>query len=354
MERFYKSGSVLELKVIGTGPQSPPLFKHSQSIKVQIIDVIEPITLSVVLRVRLIDDEVVDVLGGPSTIILKLYDHRFPTGLREGNFRYDAIPPWDPTTEDEFLDLIWGDRVQEFGSTYDQDEDKVPFDEKWNAAEKEAFLYTRCLRLYNCETTAYHALEALQGVDIPALYTNVQLQAGPVRVGPDGQSLQVNGLLLEEVKGFSLRDVAAHAPELSWSDICEQAIAIIHKIDECEIINEDVRIDNVLVRKSPTNQEADEQSFTYKAVLIDFALAWVRSALQPQPTDREWTIWKCSVDEEGGLGYMMQAKLQKRVGSRKKKVEVFPFTYCPSNRYTRLGDDTCIGPLGSFSGSPRA
>ena len=346
----YSPDTVLRLSVLGTGPRSPLFLRHLDSLKVQVINVIEPVTLSVVVHVKLLLDEEVTVPTPrfSPTAILKLYDRRFLAGLPENSYLYKNTPSWTSTTDQELFEFLRTHGIEKFGSTYDKDDEF--FDGSWTAIEKEAFLYTRCLRFYNCETKAYDTLETLQGIDIPALYANVQLQAEL-----DTQSIPVNGLLLETIEGFSLRDLMINAPEDSWQAICEEAIAIVNKIDDCNVINEDVRIDNVLVRKSNPDR-MDGNGTAYKVIFIDFALAWVRDSLKDKPTDQEWTTWKCGIDEEGALGYVIQEKLKRRVGSKKKKVDVFGFKYTPSQRYIHSGADLYKGPLGSFSattdGSP--
>jgi hypothetical protein len=152
--------------------------------------------------------------------------------------------------------------------------------------------------------------------------------------------LEVNGLLLEYISGFTLRDIATHAPEGNWQAICDDAISIIHRIDDLGVLNKDVRIDNVLVRHL-TNKETEEAMF--KAVFIDFALSEVRGKISAE----DWTVKKCGQDEEGAIGYVMQSQLKKRVGSRKEYTEVFPFVYKPTGRY-RHDEDSYRGPLGTF------
>lgn len=332
-------GNILRLLRLNTEPARLRESRgFSDSINVKILKVIEPITLSVVLQVALLSHDLSDG-NEPLIAILKLYDRRFAAGLRAGDYRYKAIQPWDPAHDDAFVALAQSDEASDY-SGKDKDGNPIFPGEDWTVAQKEVFLYHQCLELYKAEVEAYHTLKPLQGMDIPELYANVCCLEGESTAAPAVSYLQVSGILLEFIPGFALRDIATHAPEEDWQVICDDAIATIHKIDDLGVLNHDVRIDNVLVRRL-SNEETKRD--IYKAVFIDFALSEVRGEMSAE----DWTVKKCRQDEEGAIGYVMQARLKKRVGSRKKHTEVFPFTYQATGRY-RHSEDGYKGPLGFF------
>ena len=239
----------------------------------------------------------------PPSAILNLYDRRFVVDFREHSYLYKTLGPWDPATDHEVLDFLPNHDLEQFGSTYDPD--SYISNEQWTVIEKEAFLHNRCLQFYNSETKAYDALQSLQGIDIPIIYAGVQLQTDASCTGSNTHFILIHGLLLESIDGFSLHDLEINASEESWQEICEEGIAIINKINNHNVINEDVRLDNVLVHQSRVSV-GNEQRIVYKVILINFAMAWVRDCLKDRPTDEDWTIWKCGKDEEGALGCVIQ------------------------------------------------
>ncbi|KAK3705246.1 hypothetical protein LTR37_013407 [Vermiconidia calcicola] len=94
----YKPGHVLTLR-----QESTPTLGYE--LRVQILEVFEPFTLSCVMRVWLDEDG-----QDPSEAVLKLYDRRFATQLREDQ----KIDPWSAQHESAYLEFIRTGQVNEF------------------------------------------------------------------------------------------------------------------------------------------------------------------------------------------------------------------------------------------------
>jgi hypothetical protein len=155
--------------------------------------------------------------------------------------------------------------------------------------------------------------------------------------------VQIKGLLLEKIIGFRLGGLETNGgvPEELWQSIREEAIATVNKVGDHDFLNLNVDPDHILIQHT-IHEEGKKHA--YKAIIIDFALSEVRGGR----SDEEWTPKKCFIDEEGPIGLRIQRRLRKttKIG-RKKMIQVFPFTYHPSDPYRQL-DGFGEGPLGEF------
>jgi hypothetical protein len=107
-------------------------------------------------------------------------------------------------------------------------------------------------KYYKTELQTYRHLQSLQGTRIPQLYTTI------VYPGARGIPDPVPGLLIEYVPSLSLRQFIRHKPHYPPSvikTVCDDALKLISTINDLEFLNEDVRIDNVLVRKSALEEK---------------------------------------------------------------------------------------------------
>ena len=55
------------------------------------------------------------------------------------------------------------------------------------------------------------------------------------------------GILMEYIDGLALQDLALQTPGSAWSEICEQAVEVLQKVVNNDMMNEDVQPQNVLV-----------------------------------------------------------------------------------------------------------
>ena len=354
---LYNAGNIIYLNVLEMGK---PVALHHTSfplIKVQVLRVIQPVTLSIVLVVRVLPLDNGEVFGldllQSRNYILKLYDPRFSTGMRD-EFKF---PHWSPGREKALSEFIRMGKVPAFLSAINDDWIFQKGD--WNDAQEEAFLADYCSQMHRSETTAYQRLEHLQGDCIPTMYANVKLLDGgcygtnDTIAAQDGEqikkasssSLEIKGILIEHVDGFLLDDLAEYAPESSWAEICEQAIAIVNKISDCDLMNKDTRPTNVLVSDSDSKTNRGS-----RVVVIDFALSVLR---EQGKSDEQWREQKRIQDEEGAIGYVMEMKLKKtKQGERKKYKGPLPWAYRPSGRYTQPENEEQSQSIPSLGQNP--
>ena len=272
-----------------------------------------PFTLSSVMVVRLGSP----VSGLESHMILKLYDRRFATELRDDK----GIPPWTLEIEKEYQKFILDGGASEFLARLRSHEDLVEEEgESWNAAQTEAYLYNYMQNLYDAETEVYQRLKDIQGVDVPKLLARLTLHdslcSSDLSEGID-KYVDYHGILLELIHGFPLNELATHAPSQTWQSICEDAIRIVNVIGQRGIRNEDVKTRNFIVRHDPVKEK-------FKVFMIDFALCVLRGQ---QQDEQSWRRWKALQDEEGAVGFVMQRYLK---GG---------FVYHRSPLYVKLDDE---------------
>jgi hypothetical protein len=140
-------------------------------------------------------------------MVLKLFDRRFAASDRV-NW---GIDPWTPKVEAEYQEFLRHEDssgfLHELQSVSDRDDLFDLFDregEAWDVAQKEAFFDHEMKLLYETEKEVHRRVHELQGRDIPRLLLHVSLLSS--------SGFQCQGILLEFIPGFSLADLAYHAP----------------------------------------------------------------------------------------------------------------------------------------------
>ncbi|PLN83094.1 hypothetical protein BDW42DRAFT_68395 [Aspergillus taichungensis] len=269
-----------------------------------IIKIFEPFTLSSVMLIRMACSS----LRLEGDMILKLFDRRFATQLRED----EKIRPWTPDTEGEYRRFIHDGGAAEFVTQLNDDE--TPEGSTWSAAMDETYLHDHMLDMYKTEIQVYSTLREIQGTDIPKLLaTAIMPIPYPGQTG--SEYTDIPGVLLQFIKGFPLTEIEECAPRESWQAVCEDAIRIINRIGDLGILNEDVKTRSFIVREDAGNG--------FKVTMIDFALCKFRQDYN----DYNWDKWKSLQDEEGAVGYVMQRRLK---GG---------FSYHRSARYEKLDEE---------------
>jgi hypothetical protein len=258
-----------------------------QTTKATIIKVFEPFTLSCVMVVRL-DCHTLELEGD---MVLKLFDRRFATQLRED----ENIKPWTSDIETGYHQLIRDGGVEKLLNTDNESADEGS--DTSDDLENEAFAYSRMSDFYKSEVRVYSTLRDIQGTDIPKLFACVTVPSSVESAV--SQYADIPGVLLQQIEGFCLVDIAAHAPRQSWQFICEDAIRIVNIFTERGILNLDVRTRSFIVRFNKENE--------FKPVMIDFAMCKFREEFD---SEEDWRLWKSGADEEGAIGRYMQRILQ--------------------------------------------
>ncbi|KAF7764078.1 hypothetical protein Agabi119p4_8615 [Agaricus bisporus var. burnettii] len=290
---------VLEFKS-GTDFDEP--FKSSSKLQITVLKTFHPFTISPVFKVRLDRSDPETIIPEGSIIILKLFDSRFATDLRQ----WHAVPDLTLALATEYSEFLqresktfeeWdAKRIQ----LRDEDRDLAPL-------EKEAHLDTLLRSYYQCETRVYEKLIELQGRGIPKFF-------GQTRFVIDSfshSSLEatVPGILLEYIEGQSLQELPL---QLFHESIATSALEIVSTLSDKEILNQDVRLDNFIVPTSRIDRPV---------VMIDFAQCIFRGE---EMSDEEWYDRKAITDEEGAVGSTLRTK----VG----------WEYRPSRRYIIRGE----------------
>jgi len=243
---------------------------------------------------------------------LKMFDRRGAQQIRQDN----GIDAWNEEIEQEFVKGLSIGKVEEFLEklrTVPNFQDET--EEEWDAAENEAFLTAELRKCFDAEVATYARLQENQGKAIPRLFDVVTLNTDLPNVKLNLQQQELyrpKGVLLQYLPGFSLTTLADNAPKESWQGIVDQAIQIVHILDDHGILNADVRPDNFII--VPKDDE-------YQVFMIDFGQCRFR---REDESDEQWGRAKWIQDEEGAVGYVMRMMLRK-VG--------FELRYEPSNRY---------------------
>jgi len=111
----------------------------------------------------------------------------------------------------------------------------------------------------------------------------------------------------------SFVDIWRTSPQLSpliISSVCNDAVALINQMSDHDILNTDVRLDNILVRLASFcgSQPKIEDLSPNPCVLIDLA----QCRLWHEGEDEDaWIAAKWSQDEEGAVGFVLTGLLKK-------------------------------------------
>lgn len=240
-------------------------------------------------------------LGLKGQVIMKLYDRRFAAQLRHDN----AVPPWTLDIEREYRKFVFDGGASELITKLHAMED-LPEEEgdSWSAAQNETYIYHLCRKYYDTESEAYRRVEDLQGKDVPRFIARVSFSEGPCSPTSSNHVskwLDCPGILLELINGFPLWELEERAPKDAWQYICEDAIRIVNLIGDRDLRNEDIHLNNNIVRKDPITGK-------FKVFIIDFAMCVLR---KPEDDKDDWWYMKATVDEEGRIGHGMERHLKR-------------------------------------------
>lgn len=275
--------------------------KDGSDIRAIVDHVIQPFTYSAVMTVTL--------EGRSETrAILKLFDRRSMAPMCK-EFGY---PEWDLSSEERYLEFVESGGASKFTSWLGDGNSEEHDSDEWDTAQRETYLNYECYELYGNEVAAYDAMKDIQGRCIPQLLAEVTINSHPASTSDGQYFFDVPDILLEYVDGFILSNIEENVSSTSWQQICVEALQVINVVCDHNILNKDVRPDNMIVRAIKGSDH------DYEVFMIDFAFSRLRESNE---TDDEWRQAKWSQDEEGAIGYVMQGRLK---GG---------FEYKPSYRY---------------------
>ncbi|KAI1787460.1 hypothetical protein LXA43DRAFT_1165562 [Ganoderma leucocontextum] len=253
-------------------------------------------------------------LSLPACAILKLYDRRCLVNARD---THDKGLPWSLDKEREYRQYLAA--VATGGAVAPADFDSPTY---WDTpvphGEFEAYLAHTAQKVFAAERTAYDRLRPLQGKKLPTVYGTVP------------------GLLLEYVPSLTLRELVATwtarsppLPNRVLTALCEEAVRVVDRVSDFDVLNEDVRMDNFLIRQpflaSSLHGEEPAQVVEDAVVLIDLGQCRLR---REDESEDEWVDAKWLQDEAGAAGCVVLSLIHKFVGDD-------VWTYKRSLRYYR-------------------
>ncbi|KAI6750651.1 hypothetical protein HG530_014547 [Fusarium avenaceum] len=244
----YRAGLELELNI--TQSYITTLTEHT--ITAQVTSLITE-TMSPVMHVNLTTAQ------GPTAAVLKLYDRRFGTHLREIRGKYVPCRSEDEVAFEQF---VCNGAMGSFIEEIEEDFRTQPFPstaEDWgegpdSGARFEAALWYEANKQYSNETGAYTRLKGLQGIMIPQLYAQVRVASKDNCNADCSEYMSVKGILLQFIPGCNLWDFAKSpsSPQShrEWTCIVQQAIDAAHEINKRDVILDDSGPRNVVVDKA--------------------------------------------------------------------------------------------------------
>ncbi|ATY59951.1 hypothetical protein A9K55_005727 [Cordyceps militaris] len=225
-------------------------------------------------------------------------------GAEEAALRADnKIPPWTTDIEDSYVNFLQSDQAASLFDQMTNDEYFKFGKDKWHDYESEALLSKELLAAYNAETAAYEALVGHQGKIVPRLLGKVTFDLPPETPVPSNMldHIQVKGILLQYLPGFTLSELDQHVPQPDWQGVIDEAVRITRTLGDLNILNYDVRPSNFMVVPVVNNE--------YQVFIIDFGWCRLRQAHE---SDAEWGRAKWQRDEEGAVGLVMQHRLREK------------------------------------------
>ncbi|KAG6001436.1 hypothetical protein E4U21_004325 [Claviceps maximensis] len=348
----YSEGNILTLEPgirRPAGKNVPRQLRDGQAkeLKVKVLSVIEPSTMSVVLKVALEQqaearnegeegDEEVETTQVPKMMILKIYDRQFSPQLRE----FEETGPATSASEEAFTEFVRKGCMEPF--LKDIEENGTGDAGDWDVPRREAYFYKMASQSHEIELEIYDRLVDLQGLHVPTIFADVRLAPQHATAEADeglAKYSQVRGILMEYIEGFPLNEVVTETPESDWAPICDQAIEVVRKISDGDFINFDIKTRNILVRRAESDQRQMQRQGTsfsspsYQVFFLDFGECKLRDA---SDSDEVWRERKRQKNEEGAVGYVMTTYIAYAKGKKGKKYkgpDALPWVYTPSSRF---------------------
>lgn len=254
------------------------------------------------------------IFNNTSQCVLKLYDRRFSTQLRDDM----GAKPWTPEIEQQYRDFVDCDDAREYFSYWwalNQPSDLVDTyaylnRKRWSAAKSEAYLQFNCTEMFDEEKKAYELMSDLQGRCVPRILGDVVLdQPYAFKELEDEEDADevheslttIPGILMQHLDGFfHLTDLHKHLPSEHWQSILDSSVQTINKIQDCGIYNRDVNTRSIMV-----------DPMTHQVRMIDFGMVYFRENFK---SDREWEKQQAMRDEESAVGRVMPGYLKRDTG----------------------------------------
>lgn len=169
------------------------------------------------------------------------------------------------------------------------------------------------------EVDAYWQLWSLQGRFLPLFMAEAYLTPWAVTGQPElDDHFRIRGVLLEYIEGFTFAELVDRADQSTWVDLLTKAVHISHLFHWHDVINHDVRPENIMVR--PRDGELD-------VIFIDLGNT---ELVDPKWPELDQWLWRRWPDEEGAICLKMAVRLRERG---------FRLTWDRTGRYADCDDD---------------
>ncbi|KXX82536.1 putative serine/threonine-protein kinase fnkB [Madurella mycetomatis] len=333
----YQKGDLIQLEVL-KNYLDPPLPQPCRASIVRVFTV----TMSPVMDII--------IWRKPGThirAVLKLYDRRFGTDLRDC---YNKHRPHTPAGEAAFQSFVRQRKMQAFlreleeeeeaenlmlrpsRQLYDEEDGQNLKNDTESIAKYEAALWRECNTYFDNETEAYDRLREVQGKSIPQIYGHVRLLVPSPDVPPDLRQspyFEVKGVLLQWINGYNLTDlpVSPMAPSDTdeWAEIIQTAVDAAHDINKRGVIMADCQPRNVVVdRRSQVPFLIDFAQCDFKDRIMEPCRRWREEddgegegegeGEEPNPEAEYWEL-VLSTDNPGAIGAVMRMKVLRNKGT---------------------------------------
>ncbi|OJJ45260.1 hypothetical protein ASPZODRAFT_133899 [Penicilliopsis zonata CBS 506.65] len=171
------------------------LPNNKKSTNAIILKVFEPFALSSMLLVRL-DCPTLP----PVEMVLKLFDRRFATQLREEG----KNSGWNSDIEKKYHQFMTDGGASKFIAELEA-ESKATHenDHSWSPSQDEAYLHNHLRSLYEIEVEVYNTLKDLQGEVIPQFFSCITTPSFPAAdTAQVDEYTKIHGFFLQHIEGF--------------------------------------------------------------------------------------------------------------------------------------------------------
>ncbi|KAF5986324.1 serine threonine kinase fnkB [Fusarium coicis] len=267
----YQVGKVIQLQILEGSSGFLEMSENNISV---VVERVITETMSPVMQVRFHD----------RLAILKVYDRRCGTGLREC---HDKHIPCTTQVETAYQSFLNSGAMGPFLEEMDHDEATSEFPRTSaeirqgpdGIARFEAALWRITDCHFRTEAEVYERLEDLQGVLIPELYALVRVVSpGATSASPKQDYQTVYGILLQHIPGVNLYDIieeeARPTTQKGWTSLIQQAIDATYEINKRGVILYDSAPRNVVVEAS-----------TFQPFIVDFAQCFFKDKLIQECVD---------------------------------------------------------------------
>ena len=238
--------------------------------------------------------------------VLKLYDRRFGTDLREGGHKY---VPHTAAKETEFHSFVRRGKMKPFLRELEKEKKTSKMGARHGLAHKfldhtlesdakfEAAQWWKCNEYFNVEAEAYERLKDLQGKSIPRVYAYIRFMPSDVpselRHSPMARYFEVKGILLERITGYASSNIAtspdAPSEPEKCQDIIQAAVDAVHDINTRGVYVRNMHRRDVLIdRRSQTPFIIDLAESRFKDKMIAL---WKESGPNWAPKGIEFGDW---------------------------------------------------------------